>query len=636
MKKLMYVCVLLIAGITTKAKDIKYPVSAIPAELKQNVNAVVRLDESIFKITSKNSSSVHNHFVITIFNANAKRYAETVIGYDKMRKIKDIKAAAYDQFGESIKKIKYADITDQAAFDGVSLFSDNRLKYFDLAQPTYPYTVEVEYDIEYDFLCFIDGATVLGSENISVEHFKYQLIYPTSLKPRYRTLNIETKPVVASPSSNTESLTWTIDNILPLKIEPMSPRSRYLQEIEVSPNDFELSGYSGSMSSWKSIGSWLSTLNQGRDKLPEETKRKIHQLTAGLKTNEEKAKVLYEYMQSKTRYVSIQLGIGGWQPFEASTVDQTGYGDCKALSNYMVAMLKEVNVPAYYAIITGSRTNKGFDPSFPTNRANHAVVAVPTATDTLWLECTSQTSPFAYTSDFIDNRYALLVTENGGKLVKTTYYPGEKNVQSRIADVTLDVNGNAKAKVTTTYSGLQYGNDGLEFIVNQSTDDQKKWIQRTTQIPNFDVGQFTLINKKDKIPTAVVKMDLTLNKLASVSNKRIFLTPNLMNKSSFIPEKIDNRKTPFILGQGFIDIDTIKYQIPESIYPEFLPPTTKLSSRFGTYESGFKLDAGSLIYYRKMTRKDGQYPAESYQELIDFYKSVNKADNTKIVFLSKT
>jgi hypothetical protein len=244
--------------------------------------------------------------------------------------------------------------------------------------------------------------------------------------------------------------------------------------------------------------------------------------------------------------------------------------------------------------------------------------------------------PFAYIGTFTDDRYALLVTENGGQLRRTAYYPKEKNVRTTLADVNLDITGNAKAKVVTSYSGLQYDNESLAFVVSSSAEEQKKWFQKHTNIPTFDVATFSMTNKKDKIPTATVKMDLILNKYASVSNKRLFVTPNLMNRSTFIPEKVENRKTPFALGEGYTLIDTIRYHIPESIYPEFLPPDARYESRFGTYESGFKLDQGSLIYVRKLTRKDGQYPPEAYQELIDFYKNINKADNAKLVFLNKT
>ena len=85
-----------------------------------------------------------------------------------------------------------------------------------------------------------------------------------------------------------------------------------------------------------------------------------------------------------------------------------------------------------------------------------------------------------------------------------------------------------------------------------------------------------------------------------------------------------------------MDFDTIRYQIPEEIYPEFIPEPTKFSSRFGEYESSFKIDQGSLLYIRKVKMNKGEYPPESYNELIDFYKSMNKADNIKMVFVTKT
>jgi hypothetical protein len=109
-----------------------------------------------------------------------------------------------------------------------------------------------------------------------------------------------------------------------------------------------------------------------------------------------------------------------------------------------------------------------------------------------------------------------------------------------------------------------------------------------------------------------------------------------MNRSSYIPEKVETRKTGVFTRFSYTDIDTIRYNLPEGIYPEFLPEAVKLASRFGQYEASFKVDQGSLLYIRKVKMEKGEHPAASYQELIDFFKSMNKADHTKIVFLSKT
>ena len=87
---------------------------------------------------------------------------------------------------------------------------------------------------------------------------------------------------------------------------------------------------------------------------------------------------------------------------------------------------------------------------------------------------------------------------------------------------------------------------------------------------------------------------------------------------------------------AYTDIDTIRYHLPEGIYPEYMPPAVKLKSRFGEYEANFTLDQDNLIYIRKIKMNKGEFPPESYTELIEFYRNLNKADNTKMVFLSKT
>jgi hypothetical protein len=313
-----------------------------------------------------------------------------------------------------------------------------------------------------------------------------------------------------------------------------------------------------------------------------------------------------------------------------------GYGDCKALSNYMVAMLREIGITGYYASIMAGPGGHDLIDDFPSHQSNHIVVAVPNGADTLWLECTSQTSPFGYAGVSTGDRKALIYVGNGGAWVNTPRYTRENNLQARSAEVIVAVNGDATAKVRTTFSGLQYENGNLDAVLDKPGEDQKKWLQKNTEIPVFDVNSYKMTNNKGKIPFAVVEVNYTLRKLASVSGKRLFINPNLMNRSTFIPEKLEKRKDPVVFKFSFTDIDTIHYTLPEGIYPEFLPEPVVIKSRFGEYEAKYVVDEKGLSYIRCLRLNKGTFPAESYNEMVEFYRGVNKADNSKLVFVNKT
>lgn len=635
--RLIFVSIFYILTHAVLGADPKYPVSSISEELKKNVDVVFRQDKMVFKINSQKEATLYVHQVVTIFNEKGKHYASEVIGYDKLTKVVSFKGTAYDAAGNIIKKLKSSEIYDQSSYDGFSLYSDNRLKAANLSQGAYPYTVEYEYEILYKYLFQIPGFVVVSNERTSVEESSYELIYPVHLKPRYKTINIDTKPEVTVTKEAFESTKWSFKNVMPIKFEAFGPpRGEVISSIMAGPTTFEYDGYTGVMNEWNDLGRWISSLNKGRDVLPEATKIKVKQLVSEKNTQEEKIKVLYEYMQNKTRYVSIQLGIGGFQPFEATVVDNTGYGDCKALSNYMVAMLDVAGIKSHYALIRAGAGSPKMVTDFPSSQFNHAVVAVPNGADTLWLECTSQTNPFGYIGTFTGDRQALIITNDGAKIVNTTAYSANENTQVRKAKVTLLPSGDGTAKIETVYSGTQYENDGLSFILDNQFDEQKKWIEENTSIASFDIKSFSMKNVKAKIPSAVVTLDLNLRKLASVSGKRLFVTPNLMNRSTYVPEKIAERKTNVVRRTTYMDVDSIHYELPEGIYPEFLPEPVVIKTVFGEYEASYKVDDKGLLYIRRVKMNKGEFPASSYPQMIDFYKNISKADNTKLVFLNKT
>jgi len=617
--------------------DIKFPAHEIPDSLLKHANVVVRHDARTFRINARDRATYHVYSAITILNEQGKSFAREVIVYDKLSKIKKINGTVYDATGKLIKTLKASEIYDQSAYDGMTLFSDNRLKAVDLTHGSYPYTVEFEYELELKYLFYIPSFVLQPEEKMSVQSASFILEYPIALKPKYDAIGINQSPQIRHSPDGTELVIWEFRNIMPVIDEPHSPGRHALSpRIMAAPSYFEYASYVGSMNTWNEFGKWIAKLNEGRDELPAATKQQILAMTADQKTIEDKTRVLYEYLQSKTRYVGIQLGIGGYQPFEASIVDEFGYGDCKALSNYMVSMLKVIGIKSHYALINAGPSAPPLKANFVSSQFNHAVVAVPNGGDTLWLECTSQTNPFGYAGRFTGDRKALLITDAGAQIANTPNYAAEQNVQFSSAKVTLDKTGNGKAKVSTIYGGLQYENNRLNSILNDPRDEQKQWIQKNIKIPSFDLIAFSLSNLKDRLPSATIDLELNLTRLANISGKRMFLTPNLLNRSTYTPNPVEKRTTIVLQRIGFLDVDTIRYTLPEEVYPEFLPGPIKIKSTFGEYEATFQVEQGNLTYIRRLKMYKGEFPPSSYQELIDFHRSVIKADNTRMVFMTKT
>ncbi len=116
----------------------------------------------------------------------------------------------------------------------------------------------------------------------------------------------------------------------------------------VAIDRFHLDGHDGKAEKLEELGLWMyNDLLDGRAKIPEATALKIKNLVHGIEDPMEKARKVYEFVQQNTRYISVQVGIGGLQPITAAEVDKVKYGDCKGLSNYMMGLLDIAGVPSY-------------------------------------------------------------------------------------------------------------------------------------------------------------------------------------------------------------------------------------------------------------------------------------------------
>ena len=611
-----------------------YNALLIPDSLTKNANVVKRYDELRIEIKEPGKAKVYRKFINTILNEAGNRYSFFYTYYDKFNEINDIDGTLYDAAGKELKNVKRKDIEDLSGNDDINLMVDTRYKAHSFYYRTYPYTVEYEDEKELNGVFDLPDWYPQSSNVMSIQYSKFIVIVPKDLDIRYKQFNLPGEPVITE-SSDKKIYTWELKNIPAKVTEPYQPSWReILPSVMIAPTRFEIQGYKGNMTSWENFGMFINSLLQGRDILPDAVKQKVHQLTDGIPDPRQKVTTLYNFLQQNTRYISVQLGIGGWQPFDANYVFTKRYGDCKALSNYMVALLKEVGIKANYVLIKGGDDEEDIITDFPSNQFNHATVCVPMVKDTMWLECTSQTVPAGYIGDFTGNRHALLIDEKGGHIISTTKYKTEDNKQLRTIAATLDETGKLSADINTHYTCLQQ--DELESMIDHLSKDKiLEELKKNIDLPDYDVVSFNYDEKKSEKPAVDEKLKLVANNYASVSGKRIFVMPNVLSRNSIKLKTGDERKYSIEYNSSFQDIDTINIQIPGGYNIESMPKDVTINNQFGNYEIHFKINDDKIFCTRLYQRSEGRFPPSDYAQMVKFYDDMYKADRSRIVFIKK-
>lgn len=616
-------------------KSSLFPVSDIHEDLLENSDAVIRLHEGHFRIESMDRAVYKNRRVVTVLNKDADYLGWAIASYDKLVKVTDFQAVVYDENGKVVKKLKKSEILDQSSISGFSLYEDNRIKGADLRQKTYPYTVDFTYENTYKYLYGIPDWEVLNQENVSVERSTFTLSAPEVLKPRFKEINVQGK-VVESRVGEFLTYEWVFEG-LPAQEYEQYTQGEFVDNptILAAPSKFRYEGYEGDMSTWDDIVKWQFSLNEGRNDLSSAAKEKVKALVADAQTDTEKIKRIYEYVQNRTRYVSIQLGIGGLQPFPTSIVENNGYGDCKALSFYTQALLNEAGIEAHYTWVDAGDNPRKLHKDFPDHYFNHVILSVPNKGDTIWLECTNQTIPMGYLGSFTGDRDVLVMTPEGGKIVHTPVYSGENNQYTTIGEITIDKSGNATSEIGINFKGGATSSTGVLGVIYQNEEEKKEWLRRMIDVPSYELHEYQFEEKKDRIPEVDLNLKMDIRKVASVSGSRLLLQPNLLSARSYVPKTLD-RKMPIHYKLSRLENDTLTFNLPDGASIEQLPERIEISSHFGDYSAEFLHAEGRLTYIRTMKYKPGTYEADKYQDLIKFYKSIRRADRKKVIISVKT
>ncbi|SEC30602.1 protein of unknown function [Tenacibaculum sp. MAR_2009_124] len=602
----------------------------IPEELKINADAVLRLADQKITISAVDEMLVSKKRIVTVLNKRGNRHIRGYAHYNADTKIKKLSAIIYDGFGEKIKKYSKNDFKDVSAVSGGTLYSDSRVKYLEYTPTSYPYTVVFEFEYQNSSTGFIPRWLPLEGFNIAIQKSIYQLLNPLNIQFAKKEIGFEGYKV--KRITDNHQLHYEVLSQNAIKAESLSiPFEEYTPFLIISMNEYALKGVKGQAKNWKEFGKWrYEYLKNGNDQLSESIISEIQDLVKGVENPINRAKKVYQYVQNKTRYISIQEDIGGWVPIPATEVHKSGYGDCKGLTNYTKALMDAANVKSYYSVVWAGRPKKNVFKDFPSMQGNHIILNIPEEDgNDIWLECTSQTLPFGYLGDFTDDRDLLVITPEGGIIKRTPSYK-DSSFQNTRANVKLLKNGNLTTSLNIKSTGNQYNYayDVESYTEKELEKHYKEYVWDYNN--NLELVSTEFNNDKETVEFTE-KIELSIENFATVSESNYLFKPNILNRNTNIPDRYRNRKMPLKLKFSFTDKDEYHIELPQEYQLSLLPETKEIKNKFGHYKASLeRVDDKTIKYKREFSLTEGVFPKEDYKLYRKFIKSVARYDNQRI------
>lgn len=624
-KVLLLPAFLVLLGLVAQAQITSFDTRMVPDTVKKDAAVIKRFESYHFEVTDIDRAILKHRKVLTVLNDYGESSLSFVQYNNKFFTLDEADVKLYDANGKLISKYRKKDMSTSAYGEG--LVDDGKYNYLVLSTSTYPVTVEIEYTRIYKGTLFYPEFTIQGYYE-GVEKAEYTAKVPKELGLRYQPKNIKISPSVSEEGKYT-IYKWQVENLPPISYESGSIGSGNYARVIMAPNRFKMDNFEGDMSSWKSFGNWYRALIKGADALSDERKQFFADMVKDAPTEKEKVKKIYSYLQNNFRYVSIQLGIGGFKPFPADFTDKRKYGDCKGLSNYTQAALASVGIRSHQALIYRDEAVLGAEEDFPCNQFNHAILMVPIGKDSIWLECTSKTLDFGSLDNTTRDRHALVVTEAGGVLLKTPVTSHAHNSFSTSVKVELAEDGSALTEnmivPTGHYKELMYD------LRNEKKDVIKHYIVDNWGLKQPDDFE---INYKGEAENFHAVLRTDVEKVPEfVAGSKMFLAPRMHKLWTKKLPASTNRQHDYVFRFPCEVTDTTFFMLPSGYVKDALPKEKSLDCGYASFTTKYWFDEEkkALVSVGKLVLRKNRIPSADYQKVKAFFDEVMMDDNQRIV-----
>ncbi|MHA7101607.1 DUF3857 domain-containing protein [Roseivirga pacifica] len=552
------------------------------------------------------------------------------IHYQEGNAPKILKATIFNQKGEQVKKFKRKDFLDLNEQDGGVFVSDQKIKQLQLPQYGYPYIFEIEYTLEYQNFISLTQWSPIYYYQTPVRKAFLQVTTPKNLKLTIKSDSVFNYNQIID--KNTISRQWSYENYQPIESEYLAPPLyELIPRVTIIPDKFFY--YSeGTAESWASLGNYFYQLNKGLTELTPSEKNTINLLTAGMTDRRLIIEKIYNYMQDNTRYINVRFGVGGLKPYPASYVCTNKYGDCKALTIYMKALLEHKNIESYYVPVYAGGNPIKVDPELPSSQFNHVILAVPNDQDTIWLENTAGYLPSNYLGTFTQGRKGFLIDSTKSRLVNIPPLSEDQTLNESYYEVNISDQETLEISFTKTLRSDDF--ELLSFLKKEKRNHSiENYIRSNTPLDNKSDIVFKVQEFDRNTPHLELKGSYQTNSFLQKIGDKWAITAHFLKLPNFdVPTK---RKLPVRISSPIHQINTFTFHLKRGLLPQPLRDV-KIQSEFGSFEISYKAEKEHIKATNKLLLNRQDISVDAYPSFWNFINEVKEAQAKSGIILSKS
>ena len=575
--------------------------------------------------TLKNNQVLRQYDILwQVNNAMGEEFNIIQIHYQKKNEPK-VSIQIKDEHGNIKRKIKKDEVNDYSNYPDFVFFSDSYTKYCKARHNRYPYQVHIKYTSKQsDYISLANWHPIYYLE-VPVINAELHVNIPHGTSIFYDKNQITS--LKTESTTEYQTYIWKTSYDGQLKNEIFSfPIKELIPYVEVYGTNFHYK-HNGSMASWSDFGIWKQKLLAGLDKLPESEKQKVRIITEHCSDDMEKIKVLYKYLQDNHRYVAINLKRGGLIPFPASSVCEMRYGDCKALSNLMQALLKEAGIQSYYSSIYSGINPPKINTKLVSHQFNHAMLTIPLMNDTIFLECTDNRSAVGHTSCFTHNRRIFVMNGTSSFITRTPALTSKQVLNTSHQTIKINNNLSAHINYKSTFRGYNY--EKYQDLMYQKMNIQEKEILKLLPSQTMNIIDWNL--KKPNPDSSIVQGEINakLNDVVKKYGNIYYIAPITAQLPNF--KSPGTRTTPVRFNYPIYCSDSLSYIIPNEFVIKSIPGNKVIESNYGRYQIKSLQTANNKVL---ITKSFIIYPQDikldEYQMFYNFISSIKKYESAVI------